>query len=371
MRSYHEDERIVMTLDAGGTNFVFGAVRGGEEVADPTTLPARGKDLEASLENIRRGFDEVAERAPGEPAAISFAFPGPADYRAGIIGDLGNLPGYRGGVPLGPMLADRFGIPVYINNDGDLFTYGEAIAGLLPWVNRLLEEEGSERRYSNLLGLTLGTGFGGGLVAGGRLILGDNSAAGEIWTMRNGTDPELNAEEGASIRAVRRSYARLVGADPEEVPDPEGIFLVAKGQEDGDPDAAREAFSELGRTVGEAAADAVILLDGLVVIGGGLAGASDLFLPDVIERMNGSYPRPGGGTTPRMESRAYDLGDEDGRRAFLAAGSREVPVPGSDRTVTWAREKRVGVGVTRLGTSRAVSIGAYAFALDALDEQDA
>ena len=357
-------------LSAEGTNFVFGAVRGGEEVADPVTLPARGEDLEASLANIRKGFEEVRAAVDGEPAAISFAFPGPADYRAGIIGDLANLPGYRGGVPLGPMLSEHFGVPVYINNDGDLFTYGEAMAGLLPWVNRLLEQAGSERHYGNLLGLTLGTGFGGGMVYDGRLVLGDNSAAGEIWSMRSGTDPELNAEEGASIRGVRRSYAGRTGLDLDEVPDPETLFLVAKGHEEGDAEAAREAFFELGRTVGEAAANAAILLDGLVVIGGGLAGASELFLPEVVARMNGSYPRPGGGTNPRMESTAYDLEDEEGRAAFLASTSRQIPVPGTDRTVTYQPEKKVGVGTTRLGTSRAVSIGAYAFALDALDASE-
>jgi glucokinase len=64
--------------------------------------------------------------------AISFAFPGPSDYPRGIIGDLGNLPCFRGGVALGPMLEDTFEIPVFINNDGDLFAYGEAIGGFLP-----------------------------------------------------------------------------------------------------------------------------------------------------------------------------------------------------------------------------------------------
>lgn len=370
MSRYLEDERVVMTLDAGGTNFVFGAVRGGEEVVPSVTLPARGEDLEASLANIRRGFEQVREEVDVPPAAISFAFPGPADYRAGIIGDLANLPSYRGGVPLGPMLEERFGIPVHINNDGDLFAYGEAMEGLLPRVNRQLEEAGCSRRHGNLLGLTLGTGFGGGLVHAGRLLLGDNSASGEIWSMRSGTDPELNVEENASIRAVRRTYARLTGIELEEVPDPEALFRVVQGEEEGDEEAARESFRELGRAVGDAAANAIILLDGLVVIGGGLAGAADLFLSEVVAEMNGSFPRPGGGRNPRMESTAYDLEDEGDLARFLEPTSCPVPVPGSDRTVAYDPEKKVGVGITRLGTSRAVSIGAYAFALDALDAME-
>jgi hypothetical protein len=48
------------------------------------------------------------------------------------------------------MLEEKFGIPVFINNDGDLFVYGEAIGGLLPHVNGLLEKAGSPKRYQLL-----------------------------------------------------------------------------------------------------------------------------------------------------------------------------------------------------------------------------
>lgn len=95
--------------------------------------------------------------------AISFAFPGPADYKRGIIGELINLPSFKGGVALGPMLEEIFGLPTYINNDGDLFAYGEAIGGFLPRLNNDLKKNNIAKQYSNLFGITLGTGFGGGL----------------------------------------------------------------------------------------------------------------------------------------------------------------------------------------------------------------
>ena len=87
------------------------------------------------------------------------------------------------------MLEDKFGIPVFINNDGDLFVYGEAIAGFLPHVNGLLKKAGSPKRYNNLFGVTLGTGFGGGIVRNGELFMGDNSIAGEVWLLRNKLQP--------------------------------------------------------------------------------------------------------------------------------------------------------------------------------------
>lgn len=186
--NYANNKNVVMTLDAGGTNFRFSAMQGGAAITETIALPSRGDELQACLSNLSNGFTQVKRLCPESPAAISFAFPGPADYPSGIIGDLGNLPGFRGGVALGPMLEEQFGIPVFINNDGDLFAFGEAIGGLLPHVNRLLEQAGSPKRFRNLLGITLGTGFGGGIVRDSELLIGDNSMAGEIWLMRNKLD---------------------------------------------------------------------------------------------------------------------------------------------------------------------------------------
>src|SRR3954464_2550771 len=180
MHTFTHDSRVVMTLDAGGTNFRFSAMRGGKPVTSTVAMPSNGDNLDRCLANLVEGSAGSRPRCPTPPVAISFAFPGPADYPNGIIGDLPNLPAFPGGVALGPMLEDKFGIPVYINNDGDLFTYGEAIAGFLPHVNGLLEKAGSPKRYKNLFGVTLGTGFGGGIVRDGELFLGDNSIAGEV-----------------------------------------------------------------------------------------------------------------------------------------------------------------------------------------------
>lgn len=274
-RSLEGDDRVVLTLDAGGTNFVFSAIRGGREVVAPHGLPSHADDLAACLDTILEGFGRVRELSGASPAAISFAFPGPADYAAGIIGDTNNLGAFRGGVALGPMLEDRFGVPVFINNDGDLFAYGEAIAGFLPWVNGLLAEAGSPKRFRHLFGATFGTGFGGGIVRDGRLYVGDNTAAGEVWALRNKLDRERCAEDGVSARAVRGEYARRVGTSAAASPEPREVFEIAMGRRPGDAAAAREAFRRLGEVAGDALANVVTLLDALVVGGGGLSGALD------------------------------------------------------------------------------------------------
>lgn len=364
------DPRVVMTLDAGGTNFRFSAMRGNRAVTETLAMPSRGDDLECCLGNLVEGFTKVREACPTPPSAISFAFPGPADYPAGIIGDLVNLPAFRGGVALGPMLEERFGIPVFINNDGDLFTYGEAIAGFLPRVNSLLERAGSPKRYRNLLGVTLGTGFGGGIVRDGELFVGDNSMAGEIWLLRNKLDPLMNAEEGACIRAVRRVFAEKSGIPFGEAPEPRVIFQIGTGEQPGNRAAAVEAFRRLGEVAGDAMGNALTLLDSLAVIGGGVSGAAPLFLPALVAELNGEYTGPEGNRYRRMGSRAFNLEDPKELETFLKGETREIMVPGSSRRVTYDPLPRVGVGMSRLGTSEAVAIGAYAFALKKLDGEE-
>lgn len=362
----HSDSRVVMTLDAGGTNFQFSAMRGGKPVTETISLPSSGDNLPRCLENLISGFTQLESKCPEPPVAISFAFPGPADYPNGIIGDLGNLPGFRGGVALGPMLEEKFGIPVFINNDGDLFVYGEAIGGFLPHVNRLLEEAGSPKRYKNLFGITLGTGLGGGIVRNGELFIGDNSMAGEAWLLRNKLEDNMNAEEGACIRAVRRVYAEKTGMALEEVPEPKVIFEIAQGNHPGDQAAAMEGFRRLGEVAGDALGNALTLIDGLAVIGGGVSGAWPVFLPSLVHELNSCYTAPDGSHFRRLASAAFNLEDTEQLEVFLKGETRTVQVPGSERALEYDPLQRVGVGVTRLGTSEAVALGAYAYAVNQL-----
>jgi glucokinase len=284
---YERDKRVVMTLDAGGTNLVFSAVRGED--------------------------------------AISFCFPGPAEYEEGIIGNLENLPVFQGGVALGPMLEDIFQIPVFINNDGDLFAYGEAVAGLLPEVNALLAKSGSPKRYQNLFGATFGTGFGGGIAHRGELFLGDNSAQGEINRTRNKILCDCSAEENVSIRGVRRVYAREAGIKMVNSPSPKGIFEIGMGWREGDRKAACKAFDEFAIVAGD---------------------------------LN------------RLEVKAFNLENKYSLMQFIKGDTREITVPFSGRKIKYDPLKRVGVGRTRLGTANAVAIGAYAFALNQLDRRN-
>ena len=367
MKRYQSDHRIVMILDAGGTNLRFSAIQGEKELIAPLWLDSCGHDLEQSLKNILSGFSDVKVQLAEEPVAISFGFPGPTDYKNGIIGDLINLPAYRGGVALGAMLKEKFGIPIFINNDADLFTYGEAIAGLLPYMNSLLEKEGSSRRYRNLIGGTFGSGFGGGIVIQEELLTGDNSAQAEINRMWNHLYPDYSVEESVSSKGVRRVYAREAGISVNEAPSAKEIYEIGMGTKDGNELAAQKAYEELGRAAGNAFAQAATLIDGLVVIGGGLSGAWKLFMPALIKEMNTVFHSFDNEKIDRLEMKVFDLTDENELDEFLQENEVLIDVPFSTKKVKYNTEKKIGVGITRLGTSRATAIGAYAFALQALD----
>jgi glucokinase len=268
---------------------------------------------------------------------------------------------------LGPMLEHHFGIPAWINNDGNLFALGEAMEGLLPEVNTHLKNQGSIRQYKNLLGVTFGTGFGGGIVINGHLLIGDNAAGGEINRIRHRFFKQFDAEEGVSIRGIQREYALYAGINMKSCPNPKELFDIGMGTRKGNKEAAIHAFDAFGKAAGDALGNAVTLVDGLIAIGGGISGAWPLFMPVLIEEMKTPFNTVAGKPLDRLEVEVFNLEDDAGRNAFYTDNQKEVAVPFTDRKVPYIPEKKCGIGISRLGTSVATSIGAYAYAIQALD----
>ncbi|HAK93805.1 MAG TPA: hypothetical protein DCM87_02030 [Planctomycetes bacterium] len=348
---------LILTLDAGGTNFVFNAIKGSGLVLDAgVVLPAEGRDLPRSLANLIRGFREVGERTRGlgPPAAASFAFPGPADYRAGVIGELENMPAYGGAVPLAAVLREALGVPVFINNDGDLFACGAARYGELRELDGELRARGSARRLTSLAGMTIGTGWGCGFVADGVMFIGSSSTGMEI-----GACPYIDGraiEETVSAGGLVRLFREELGPTPfpfdaDEPGLPERIAALARGGRGAAAPAAERAFRRLGEALAFGLNWAIDLLDpDLVVIGGGLAGAWDLTAPRALACARSAHVSG----RARGYKRLFDLGDEVEREEFL-------------RDETSVMEgKKTGIARSRLGTAEAIMRGAYDFALRAL-----
>ncbi|MCD4710456.1 MAG: ROK family protein [Bacteroidales bacterium] len=363
----YNDERVVLTLDAGATNFVFSAFQRGKAISKEIRKDANADHLERCLATMKDGFREVIQEIEETPVAISFAFPGPADYTNGIIDNSNNLPAFQGGVPLKSILEEEFGLPVFINNDGDLFAYGEALGGILPEINARLEASGSPKRYSNLVGFTLGTGFGGGFVSNGQLISGDNVTAAEVWLFSNRHHTTVNAEDVVSIRSVQRVYAAEAGIEYPNDLEPKEIYEIAKGVRKGNRAAALKTYEETGRALGDTVANVLTFIDGIAVIGGGITGASDLYMPAVMEELNYKFHPSNADELPRLVQKVFNLDDEQERRDFFRDYSKTINIPGTERTISYDPLPRLAIVTSTRGASESISLGAYAYALQHID----
>lgn len=362
------DERIILTLDAGGTNFIFTAIQNNQQIIEPIRLPSEAHNQEKCINNIITGFESLVKELEKNPEAISFAFPGPADYEKGIIGNLPNFEAFNGNTPLGPILENKFNLPVYINNDGNLFAYGEALSGFLPEINNRIKKSGGIKSFKNLIGLTLGTGFGGGIVFDKTLVIGDSGCGAEVHNSLNKLNSDWNAEESVSTRAIQRVYCEQSDIPFTEKLMPSDIADIAIGKAAGNKDAALESYRQYGESLGSAIANIITILDGVVVIGGGITGAWDLFSEALFKEINRSYYHFTGLENDRLSMKVFNLEDEKQFETFALGSIETVEIPGTNKKVDFDSLPRTGIGISKIGASHATALGAYTFALQQLDK---
>jgi len=360
------DNRIILTLDAGGTNFVFSAFQANIAIVESINLPSEARSLKKCIGNIIKGFYGIIEKIPEKASAISFAFPGPADYAKGIIGNLPNFDAFNGNVPLGSILEDEFNMPVYINNDGNLFAYGEALSGFLPEINKKILEEGGIKQYQNLIGLTLGTGFGGGIVLNNTLVIGDSGCGAEVHNSLNKFDNNWNAEESISTRAIQRVYSEESGIEFNQLIMPEDIANIAVGLVHGNDEAAIIAFEKFGEALGSSISNILTLIDGIVVLGGGITAAWDLFSPAMFKEINRNYLHFSGTKNDRLSFKVFDLEDSIQTKEFALGKVESISIP-NGKTIEYDSMPRTGVGFSKIGASHSIALGAYTYALHQLD----
>ncbi|MCF8346846.1 MAG: ROK family protein, partial [Bacteroidales bacterium] len=257
-------------------------------------------------------------------------------------------------------------MPVFINNDGNLFTYGEALAGFIPQLNARLKQAGSLKRYDSLIGFTLGTGFGSGIVINNQMLMGNATTGAEIHNTLNAWNHQWNAEESVSTRAIQRVYAEEAGKDFNASLMPKDIYDIAVGSAQGNREAAIVAFQTYGKALGNSIANTMALIDALVVIGGGITAAWDLFAPAMFEELNREYVDFRGNSSPRLSYKVFNLEDEVQFSRFATGEVKEISVPVSGRKMKYDAMPRNGVGLSALGASEAIALGAYAFALQQL-----
>ena len=155
-------EKAILGLDIGGTSIKGGILVKGHLV-DIRTIPTPAlESQEFILETIASFIETYASY---DFVGIGIGIPGLVDIREGIVLGLANIPSFQH-VELKKFITGRFSKPVFINNDANCFAIG-------------VHKFGVGKPFKNLVGITLGTGVGGGLVINGQLYSGMFSAAGE------------------------------------------------------------------------------------------------------------------------------------------------------------------------------------------------
>ncbi len=110
-------------------------------------------------------------------------------------------------------------------------------------------------------------------------------------------------------------------------------------------------------------ANILTFTDGIAVIGGGITGASDLYMPAVMEELNFKYGSTTADEMPRLVQKVFNLDNEEERSDFFRDYSKTLPIPGTDRTISYDPVPRLAIATSTLGASEAISLGAYAYAL--------
>ena len=87
----------------------------------------------------------------------------------------------------------------------------------------------------------------------------------------------------------------------------------------------------------------------------------------MLKAMRGTVRTLSGDVIGKLQMQVYNLDDPAEFEAFARGEAREIRIHGTEKTVTYDPQKRIGVTISKIGASKAISIGAYDFALDQLD----
>lgn len=263
-------ESCHLGIDLGGTQLrMAGVAADGHLLTEMLSAPT-GRDFgpaEFRAEVPRLAARVKAQLGPRSLAGLGLGTAGVV--RPGPLSQCSNLPRLNG-LDLAEALRSTTGLPATVENDARCFTLAEA-------------RFGAARGARHVVGITLGTGVGGGVMVDGRLHHGASYEAGEVWAIPLRGEP---LEESLSGRAVVRAY-RAAGGDPAQ----DSAAVLAQRARAGDV-AARAAWAALGADLAFLCRCVHCLVDPeAIVVGGSLAEARDLFDEHLRDQAKGVQAR--------------------------------------------------------------------------------
>ncbi|NTU55913.1 MAG: ROK family protein [Anaerolineales bacterium] len=261
---------LIIAIDIGGTHIRVAAY-------EPNSTKPVAHKRTKSLAHTPGVFDRLASAVEsiwkqGEVTAIGIASPGPLDPHTGTILDTPNIPQWTN-FPVAPKLSERFGVPVYLDNDANM-------AGLAEW------QFGAGKGHTDLVYLTISTGIGGGVISHNNLLQGYRGMGAELGHMTIDPDGPLcgcghpgHVESFSSGPAIARYVnERLKAGDKSSLQaDPNlSAAQIADAARQGDP-LAISAFARAGHYLGIAVANYLAIFDpSILIFGGGVSQVGDL-----------------------------------------------------------------------------------------------
>lgn len=242
----------IVGVDLGGTNIRAGKIVD-DKIVHLSKLPTPSKGtIEEVMVQLRGVIDECFDNST---QTIGVGVPSVVDVEKGIVYDVMNIPSWRE-VPLKALLEERYGVPVFVNNDANCFAVGEKYFG-------------KAKSYKNIVGVTLGTGLGCGLIFNGRLYEGSNCGAGEFGNL-----PYL-------FHNVEYYCSGQFFSDEKKVKAIDTYHLALKGDE-----MALAIFSEYGFHLGASLKSILYAYDPeIVILGGSVSQSFDFFKDSMFAAM--------------------------------------------------------------------------------------
>lgn len=294
------DSAEILAFDVGGTRVKAGIVRGTEVLELHVELLPVQKDAASVIDALVRLGRQIQEGHTVQ--AIGVSMKGIIDPQKGTILDVNESLSDLIGLPFAQNLAQAFQLPVFAENDARMYTAGEMLYG-------------AGRRVENLLCLTLGTGIGCGVALQRRVLRGGRGLfgiiGGHITVQIDG--PRCTCGNIGCLEAfigtapLLRKAAELYTTSNKPLPEKEGwtpqhIFTAAAG----DP-VADEVIAYFARYLSAGVVSLIHAYDpDIVVLGGGIAGSFQQFLPAVqeyVDEHTWTYPRGG------IQIKTAELGD--------------------------------------------------------------
>ncbi|OZD67975.1 ROK family transcriptional regulator [Rhodococcus sp. 05-340-1] len=276
--SFDIDAGVVLAAAIGRSRSQLGVFTlGGELLASDTVDQEIGVGPDELMPQITKRLQvllEESHRTGHRILGVGLSIPGTADTARGCSLDSPIMHGWDG-VPLAPFFADTTSAPVFLDNDANAMV--------------LAERRDNRDRFQNALLVKASTGLGAGIVAGGALQRGSLGAAGEFGHTKTAAAAGVACRCGDSgcLEAIAGGWAlvRALNEQGREVGHVRGVVDLAVS---GDPE-ARRLIRDSGRHIGETLAGAVNLLNPeVLIIGGDMANAYDIFVAGLRETVYGN-----------------------------------------------------------------------------------